>query len=97
MAHMTEWWQVPAGGRLSWAQWGDYASVFSSLSGETYLLSALPAEALYLIAEAPTAWESACAVLAERCETDDSAAWQAKLRATLQDLAALDLIERRTP
>jgi len=94
---MTEWWQVPAGGRLSWAQWGDYASVFSSLSGETYLLSALPAEALYLIAEAPTAWESACAVLAERCETDDSAAWQAKLRATLQDLAALDLIERRTP
>ena len=47
--------------------WGEYASVFNRRTGETHLLSILPAEMLTIIADGPLSLDRLDAVMAERC------------------------------
>jgi hypothetical protein len=86
-------WRVVPECRLLWSDWGEITSVFSSLTGETHLLSALPAEAISAIACGPITVGDLSALLARQCSVADSPSWRAKIIFILKELASLDLVE----
>lgn len=86
-------WRIVDGEALDWAPWPVDVSVFNRGTGETHLLSALPAETLLLLTGRPWAFLDLCARVADRCETEDNPAWHGKIAQVLDQLAGLELIE----
>ena len=87
-------WRVPDPRGMRWAHWGAHSAVFNPISGETHLLSALPAEVLSLLGANPDTCENLAARLSVLCEVANDAEWAAKVRALLDSLEILDLVER---
>ena len=76
-------------------QWERDNSVFNRDTGETHLLSELPATALRALCQRPWAFEALCSHLARLCDTDNDAHWHSKIAGILGGLENLELIERR--
>lgn len=76
--------------------WGEYASVFNRRTGETHLLSILPAEMLTIIADGPLSLDRLDAVMAERCGAVKSVEWAGKMRGLIDQLEQLELVDRRS-
>ena len=87
-------WRVPDPPGMRWAHWGAHSAVFNPISGETHLLSALPVEVLSLLGSNPDTCENLAARLAVLCEVANDAEWVGKVRALLNSLEILDLVER---
>lgn len=80
---------------LLWAPWETDTSLFNVDTGETHLISELPAETLRMLGERPWGLAELCEELAKRCETPCDEAWHSKVNTMLLELDALELIERR--
>lgn len=74
--------------------WGGDHSVFCPATGETHLLSSLPSEALKELSQAPLTAGELAASLALACGVECSDDWLTKITAIINDLAALELIEK---
>lgn len=83
----------PEGVRVQpWPQ--DY-SVFNTETGDTHILSELPATAiLALQQDGPMGAAQLAAHLAALCEVEPSDAWHRRIHGMLSELAALELIEQ---
>lgn len=90
----TARWRAVAPQGLAWHRWetGEY-SLFDANSGETHLLSELPATLLQRLVASPCRLDALCAELATLCEVADDGAWQAKISTLLDGLAMMELIE----
>ena len=73
--------------------WGGDCSVFNPLTGDTHLISILPAEILGLLTDAPLGAREIAERMAELCETPNSPAWNEKIDALLEGLMREELIE----
>jgi len=82
---------------LLWAEWDVDCSVFNADTGETHLLSALPAEALRHLADRPMTLSTLATRLAAECDIDATADWQAKIRSIVSALADLELVHTIEP
>jgi PqqD family protein of HPr-rel-A system len=82
---------IPAD-KLVWADWESDSSVYNRGTGETHLLSVLPAEIARALAVSPMAFADLCQLMAKRCETDNTPAWREKLTGILLDLRDLDIV-----
>ncbi len=73
--------------------WGSYASVFNRRTGETHLISILPAEILDLLTESPLDLHGIAKRMAELCETPNSPKWADKIQSMIDELVRLELID----
>jgi PqqD family protein of HPr-rel-A system len=73
--------------------WGSDCSVFNPLTGDTHLISILPAEILWLLSDGPLGAREIAERMAELCETPNSPAWNEKIDALLEGLMREELIE----
>jgi PqqD family protein of HPr-rel-A system len=90
-------WRAVRPNRLIWAPWdGDY-SLFDGSTGDTHLLSGLPAEVLRQLSQGPMTGPQLTATLAQLCEVEETPDWTRKIAGILADLADLELIEPTTP
>ena len=80
---------------MRWAQWEVDNSLFHAETGETHLLSELPAALLQMISEQPRALPWLCRRSADLCEAPDDASWQEKIESILVQLETLALAERQ--
>lgn len=88
-------WAAVGSSALHWAHWETDTSLFNAYTGETHLLSELPATALRALCEHCWPFDALCAHLALLCDTDNDANWQDKIDGLLDGLADLELVERR--
>lgn len=86
-------WRAVAPAGLLFQFWPVDVAVFNAGTGETHLVSELPAYVLGLLRERPWPEPVLCAELAVACGLADDALWRERCQALLADLAALDLIE----
>jgi PqqD family protein of HPr-rel-A system len=90
-------WGVPRSHLLLWAAWESDYSVFDGGTGETHLLSELPAEMLRQLSKRPMSWPRLSATLAQLCEVEETRDWARKVADILRDLADLELVEPIAP
>lgn len=90
-------WRAVAPAALCWTDWADHVSLFNADSGETHLLSPLPAELLRLLCRHPWGQDRLSRRLASVCECDDDVLWRGRVAAMLDSLTDLELIEAWTP
>jgi len=88
-------WAAVDASALHWMPWETDTSLFNGDTGETHLLSELPATALRALCQRPWAFEALCSHLARLCDTDNDAHWHSKIAGILGGLENLELIERR--
>ncbi|MGB5834273.1 MAG: HPr-rel-A system PqqD family peptide chaperone [Thiohalocapsa sp.] len=88
-----ECWQLVDGTQMRWQAWEGGFSLFHGLSGDTHLLSPLPAELLLRLSRGPLIAVDLADVLADACSVDNNAAWRKKLDILTAELEALELIE----
>jgi len=88
-------WGAVAPSALHWAEWDTETSLFNADTGETHLLSELPATTLRILCERDWTFDALYAHLASLCETDVTPAWQEKIAGVLHSLEALELVEQR--
>jgi hypothetical protein len=81
---------------LRWGDWEPETVTFNGETGETHLLSTLPAYVLQLLQERQRATEEICLDAADACATANDDAWHRKILAILRNLEDLELIERHT-
>jgi PqqD family protein of HPr-rel-A system len=86
-------WQAVGPDRVIFAHWEADYSVFNGNTGETHLLSELPAEVLRQLSEVPMTGEALATNLAKLCEVEETPDWACKVADILKDLADLDLVE----
>lgn len=77
-----------------WQEWEADATVFDRTTGETHLLSPLPAEILRLLSVEPMTLSSLASKLADACEVDCMVEWRARVGRMLDELASLALVEK---
>ena len=82
----------PAGHPL--ASWGIDSSAFNQRTGETHLLSILPAEILIMLEAGPMRLDLICERTATLCSVPRSIDWDEKIRATLDELVQIELADR---
>jgi PqqD family protein of HPr-rel-A system len=87
-------WVCVKPGLLRWACWEPDSAVFHGETGETHLLSALPAYVLQLLQDRAKSTDEICRAAAVACETSNDDAWHRKVLAILRNLQDLELIER---
>ena len=87
-------WRVTRPERLLWAQWESDTSIFQGDTGETHLVSELPAEVLRELARSSMTQTELTGRLATLCNIDPSADWAEKIASILRDLADLELVEQ---
>lgn len=92
-----EYWRVPRPQRLLWAEWNTDYSVFNGNTGETHLLSELPAEVLRQLSRGPVSQAALTSTLAGLCEVEGTSGWSEKIADLLEELADLELIEPMAP
>jgi PqqD family protein of HPr-rel-A system len=90
-------WHAPRSHLLLWATWESDYSVFDGATGDTHLLSELPAEMLRQLSKRPMSWPQLSATLAQLCEVEETRDWAGKVADILKDLADLELVEPVTP
>lgn len=78
---------------ILWESWGTEHAVFCVPTGETHLLSELPAEVLRRLSQSPQTLDGLSEALARDCEVDNSAPWNRKIAAIVKDLRALELVD----
>jgi len=76
------------------APWGAHSSVFNPRTGDTHLLSILPAEILGLLIERPLDLNEISDRMAQACETPNIPEWTEKMRTLIEDLVRLELVDR---
>lgn len=79
---------------VRWQEWGAGYSFYHGFTGETHLLSALPAELLLRLYSGPLTTAALVEITADACGVGMSAGWQQKLASILAELEALELVER---
>ena len=88
-------WHLPRQDDFIIAQWdGDY-SLFDRLSGQTHLLTALPAEILQLLLESGFSNVELAGRISSEHDIEVSEYWQSLIDQSLQQLNLLGLIESR--
>jgi hypothetical protein len=86
-------WAAVSADSLNWAHWESDTSVFNAITGETHLLSALPAATLDMLSSASWGFDALSDQLARVCEAPNDASWQDKIVTVLDGLEGLELIE----
>jgi len=86
-------WALVNEASLAWAVWDTDNALFHGETGETHLLSELPALLLQILAAGPRCEASLSAMAAEQCDAVPDGAWQRKIRQVLTELANLELVE----
>jgi PqqD family protein of HPr-rel-A system len=81
---------------MAWAAWEQDNSLFHGETGETHLLSELPALLLRAMARAPQTEDALCTLAAEQCEVRLDAAWRERIRGILGSLEQLELVAKTT-
>jgi len=81
---------------LRWAFVDPDSAVFNGETGETHILSALPAYTLQLLQRCGRTTNEVRQETAKVCETANNRAWHRKTVAILRNLESLELIERYT-
>jgi len=82
---------------FSWLPWLAENSLFSRATGETHLLSELPAFVLRCLSEESYSFEQVCAVTADACETVHDNTWRktiANLLSMLDDSELAECLEK---
>lgn len=97
MSRTFRLWRAARPQRVIWAQWGVDYSVFNGNTGETHLLSELPAEVLRQLSQGPLTEAALVQGLARLCEVEETTDWSEKISGILSDLAHLELIEAVSP
>ena len=87
-------WQGAEEASLLWEDWGSAYSVFSPTTGETHLIAELPAEVLRQLSRSRPRITELSETLAKLCETENSAEWQRKIAAIVENLESLELVQR---
>ena len=86
-------WKGAAPDALLWVAWENDFSLYHRDTGETHLLSALPAELVRQLAGQVMSTETLAERLAQLCEVENDAHWQGRIQSLLRDLQALSLVE----
>jgi len=76
-----------------WADWEADYGIYDGGTGETHLLSELPAEVLRQLSRHVMTAAALTANLASLCEVEMAPAWTRKIGGILSELADLELIE----
>lgn len=79
---------------MRWQGWEAGYSFYHGFTGETHLLSALPAELLLQLFSGPLTTAALAEIIADACGIGNSGAWREKLSTVLAELEALELVER---
>lgn len=85
-------WRTPGAGQLLWETCGDTYAVFNRVSGETHLLSELPAEVVRELDRSPRAIEELARTLAHSCGIEHSRTWQEKIASIVADLRQMEIL-----
>ena len=85
--------RIPSG-HVIVANWGAEISVYCRRTGETHLLSVLPAEILGTLSTNATGLDCISTHLAEVCGQHDTPEWADRIMAMLDELVNLELVER---
>ena len=88
-------WHVPESGSLVWEEWESEYTVYDRATGETHLLSLLPAEIIRLLDQGPLSLEVLSREMASLCEVERTPEWDEQMRRVLQDLASLSLVGKQ--
>lgn len=73
--------------------WGAHSSVYNRRTGDTHLLSILPAEILGLLAEGPLDIREISERMAQLCETPNTPEWMDKIGSMTVGLVRLELVD----
>lgn len=76
-----------------WLQWPTENSLFNRETGETHLLSELPAFVLRCLSEKPSSFETVCKMTADACDTANNDSWRKTIADLLASLADSELAE----
>ena len=76
------------------SSWGAHSSVFNRRTGDTHLLSILPAEILGLLTECPLELSEISDRMAQSCETPNTPEWTEKISSLIEELVRLELVDR---
>ena len=68
--------------------------MFNRRTGDTHLLSILPAEILGLLAEGPLDVSEISDRMAQSCETPNTPEWTEKISSLIEELVRLELVDR---
>jgi len=79
---------------FQWQDWTQVYSVFNPETGETHLISELPAAALQLIGKEGRPLLHIAADLAEACGVEMTTAWKRKVAGMLTNLEQIELVEQ---
>ena len=88
-------WSLVNPDSLTWAVWDQHNALFHGETGETHLLSELPALLLRALADAALSEQALCALAARECDTRSDEPWRQKIHAILLNLEQLELVEQR--
>lgn len=94
MTELDEVWRGPTPGQALWESWETEHSVFCVATGETHLLSELPAEVLRQLSGSASNVRDLAASLADTCEFDNSEQWQRKIASIILSLHNLELVHK---
>ncbi len=86
-------WRIAGGDSLLQKDWAQDTTVYSRLTGETHLLSALPAEVLRMLTEGEKSEAELAAAMGVLCEVTVDEGWLNDICKILQRLEALFLVE----
>jgi PqqD family protein of HPr-rel-A system len=81
---------------MAWAAWEQDNSLFHGETGETHVLSELPALLLHAMAQGPKTEQALCALAAAQCEVASGSPWRQKIHGILLNLEQLELVEQTT-
>ncbi len=76
------------------ATWGAESSVYCRRTGDTHLLSILPAELLAMLPAEPTDLGTVTARMARLCAQPVTPEWTTRIRSMLDELVRLELVDR---
>lgn len=76
------------------ATWGAESSVYNRRTGDTHLLSILPAELLATLPAEPTDLGTVSARMARLCSQPVTPEWTTRIRSMLDELVRLELVDR---
>jgi PqqD family protein of HPr-rel-A system len=76
-----------------WAALTPEHAVFNYETGETHLLTALPALVLQTLQAGTQGFDALCCATAALCDVADDAPWRTKVASALAGLAAVELAE----
>ena len=96
MSNPETLWRVPAHNDLLWEEWETEYTIFDRRSGETHLISELPAQVLRLLSRQSANTSHLAAELARLCEVDNSKHWLEQTSGIINNLTSIGLIEAQT-